>query len=208
MNKSLYLCACLILLTLTSGLYAQEIDPQTGYEYSWEELRAMEEFDYSSRWDDLGLLIKSHWISAEEFSRELDLSPVLLKEDPSTGDITFLLQGEDEHYPLISFTRVVVGVEATIREQEEEILATIRSNGDRFYEAIPTGVADIRAYWRKDRGWIYLFPENGISYIFINYQKSNRETVAYLKDKDSPDPQADLGKAFARLLISKYDKLL
>ena len=53
MRKQSAILVCL-LAALPGLICAQgDVDPSTGYPYSWEELRAMDEFDYESRWDDL-----------------------------------------------------------------------------------------------------------------------------------------------------------
>lgn len=187
---------------------AQPIHPETGYPYTWDELRAMDEFDYANRWDDLGLLRRPYWVTAAEFETLSGLRGVELDFSAETGDLRYFIRRDGERHPILGLKLVILGVAAEVAHEEAGIQQDIATLGDRFYEELPTGVTDLRAYWRKDRGWIYLFPQGGISYVFIRYYKELDETLAYLRDMGTPDPKFELARRYVAFLIHKFDARL
>ncbi len=209
MRKKPAFLLCLLAAIPFLASAQSEVDPSTGYPYSWEELRAMDEFDYESRWDDLNLLRMNYWISAEEAGELLGISGLALIKEEGSNTLRYVLREGKNEYPLLRLEYHILGVIEKVQHEEKGILDAIKSNGKQFFEPLDLGtVSDLRAYWRKDRGWIYLMPEKGMSYFVISYYKTNRETVQYLKDMNSPDPRAEIGKKFMQYFVRKYDEKL
>ncbi|MGF1639269.1 MAG: hypothetical protein ACFCUU_19485 [Cyclobacteriaceae bacterium] len=199
----------LLLSSIAHYSMAQNVRPETGYTYTWEELRAMDEFEYESRWDDMTLLKTTYWVTAAEFAQLFGFSNnIQVSEIGNSSDIKYFIKDGRKEYILLTLNLKVHGIIEAVQHEENGIRRDLATLGNTIYEEIPTGVKDLRAYHRKDRGWVYVFSENGMSYFLLDYKKTMDETLRYMGNINSPEPKFEIARKYLEYFIQKYDPKL
>ncbi len=195
----------LFLSLILSVAATAQINPETGYPQTWDELRALDEFNYESRWDDLTLLKTPYWVTQKEFNDLFRTNNVVVEEEKGTA--YFKVKNGSKLSTILSVTPAMYGDINEVLKQENQLKQDMKTV-PKFFEQVDTGIKDIRCYVRKDRGWIYLFYDKGISFIRIDYQKNLKESLDFYKGNETADPKKDTGLRYVNFLLTKFDKKL
>ncbi|MEN7551374.1 hypothetical protein AAG747_25890 [Rapidithrix thailandica] len=190
-----------LLIFQTTALWAQHIRPETGSEYNWNELRAMDEFDYDNRWDDLTLLKLSYWMTPREIQSTLQI------QEPTHQEIkenicTFQFSKNDQILPLFSLTMKVLG-KVEMKSQKEKILQT---NKTLEQPAIKIAISDVDIFMDKEQHLMYVFPQEGIAFWLLKIYEIPPSLMSKYQDKSSP--KASLGLDILKSILYKYDSML